>query len=142
MEVKDVFFRNVNKTFDIRFAMNCLVRNVVYAIFCKKCGKSYIGETINFRDRMNAHRSAINMGTNASMEISRHIYNCGEGFTACPILKVKEECKILRLVKEDKLIKLYKPDLNKDQRNILGLNLSIGGQLVLSNQTEFMSNIH
>ena len=57
------------------------------------------------------------------MEVSRHIYECGKGFTICPIMKVKEDCKILRLVLEDGLIKLLKPDLNADTRNLLHLKV-------------------
>ena len=57
------------------------------------------------------------------MEVSKHLFRCGQGFKMCPLVKVKEECKILRLVIEDNLIKLLKPDLNADRRNLLHLKL-------------------
>ena len=37
--------------------MSCIVRNVVYATICKNCGHTYVGETVNLRGRMTAHRS-------------------------------------------------------------------------------------
>ena len=101
--------------------MTCLVRNVIYLIICSKCGFDYIGETTCLRDRNNSHRSNSKEESRALMEVSRHLYNCGEGYKICPILKVKEDCKITRLVKEDNIIKLAKPDLNRDQRSLLNL---------------------
>ena len=93
----------------------------MYATLCKKCGHSYIGETVNLRSRMNKHRSDSSSYAVATQENSRHLYECGMGFWICPLYKVGEENKITRLVKEDKFIKLLKPDLNRDQRNILQL---------------------
>ena len=103
--------------------MDCTVRNVVYALFCGGCSKSYIGETVCLRDRASAHRSNSKSEDKAVMEVSKHLHKCGMGFKMCPIYKVKEECKILRLVVEDGLIKLLKPDLNADCRNLLHLKI-------------------
>ena len=58
---------------------------------------------------------------NASQEVSKHLYECGQGFWVCPIYKVKVENKITRLVIEERLTKMLKPDLNRDERNILQL---------------------
>ena len=123
MEVDKVLFRNSGKTFVIKSKMDCTTRNVVYALFCNKCDLSYIGETINLRNRASSHRNNSKSLDRAVMRVSRHICECGQGFRMCPILKLKEECKITRLVKEDNLIKLFKPDLNADKRNLLHLNL-------------------
>ena len=103
--------------------MDCLARNVIYAIWCKKCNKSYIGETVCLRERMNAHRSNSKDEDRSLMEVSRHLFVCGGGFWVCPLLKVKEDDKILRLVNEDEHVKLLKPDLNADRRNLLHLHL-------------------
>ena len=92
-------------------------------MFCNKCNKSYIGETVNLRRRANTHRSNSKSLDYAVMKVSRHLYDCGKGFKICPILKINDECKISRLVKEDRLIKTLKPDLNADKRNLLHLNL-------------------
>ena len=128
METDKVFFRNVGFYLRIGAKMDCTVRNVIYALFCNGCGKSYVGESVCFRDRINTHRSnsspnrdAVKMADESVMEVSRHFYECGQGFRACPIFKVREECKMLRLVVEDYLIKLLKPDLNAPRRNILHL---------------------
>ena len=113
----------ISEVFTIHSKMNCTTRNVIYAIFCQRCNKSYIGETVNLRSRANSHRNNIKNPDYAVMQVSKHIYNCGQGFRICPILKLNEECKISRLVKEDRLIKSLKPDLNADQQSLLHLNL-------------------
>ena len=121
LEVRSFYFRNSGINFQIRTPMDCTVRNLIYVIQCKKCSFTYIGETVNFRRRMSAHKSNSSSSVNASADISRHLCKCGEGFWRCPIYKVKQESKIARLVMEDKLIKKLKPDLNRDQRNLLHL---------------------
>ena len=121
IETDKIFFRRVGFSLRIGAKMDCTVRNVIYALFCNGCGQSYIGETVCLRDRTNAHRSNSKDEDRTVMEVSRHIYECGQGFRICPIVKVKEECKILRLVIEDYMIKLLKPDLNAPRRNILHL---------------------
>ena len=123
MEVSSVSFESSGKHFTIKSKMDCTVRNVVYALFCKRCNKSYVGETVNLRNRATSHRNNSKDIDRAVMKVSQHILRCGEGFKICPILKVSEECKITRLVKEDNLIKSLKPDLNADKRNLLHLNL-------------------
>ena len=123
METDRIFFDNAGFAFRIDTTMDCTVRNVVYALFCGGCAQSYIGETVDLRHRANSHRSNAKSEDNAVMEVSKHLYRCGQGFKMCPIFKVKEESKILRLVVEDNLIKLLKPDLNADRRNLLHLQL-------------------
>ena len=123
LEVDEVHFRNSDKTWKIKVNMTCIVRNVIYALFCKKCGHSYVGETVHFRTRMNAHRSCSSSEGAAVMEVSRHLFDCGLGFWACPLFKMREENKIARLVREDYLIDLLQPDLNADKRNLLHLSL-------------------
>ena len=123
LETDSVYFKNAGFAFRINRKMDCTVRNVIYALFCVRCAQSYIGETVCLRDRANSHRSNSKSEDAAVMEVSRHIYRCGQGFIICPIFKVKEECKILRLVIEESLIKLLKPDLNTDKRNLLHLKV-------------------
>ena len=123
LEVESVFFDSSGIRLVIKTPMNCLVRNVIYAIWCKKCNKSYIGETVCLRERMNNHRSLSKDEDHTHAEVYRHLLACGEGFWVCPILKVKEDDKILRLVNEDEHVKLLKPDLNSDRRNLLHLHL-------------------
>ena len=122
IETESYYFRNAGINFKIKYPMSCITRNLIYAIFCKKCGLSYVGETVNLRSRMAAHRSNSKTLDNASQKVSAHLYNCANGFHILPLFKLREENKIARLVKEDHFIKLLKPDLNTDQRNILLLN--------------------
>ena len=91
LEVKSFYFRNSGITFEIKTPMNCTARNLVYVIQCKGCGYTYIGETVNFRHRMSAHKSNSASPANAVREVSRHLYTCGKGFWRCPLYKVKEE---------------------------------------------------
>ena len=121
LEVNSFYFRNADITYEIKTKMNCLVRNVIYVIQCKKCGFTYVGETVDLRRRMSEHRSGIKSWINASQEVHRHLWRCGMGFYVCPIFKMKQENKIARLVVESKLIELLKPDLNTDERNLLHL---------------------
>ena len=123
METDSIYFEKAGCAFRVNANMDCTVRNVVYALFCGGCGKSYVGETVCLRNRASAHRSNSKTEERAVMEVSKHLVLCNKGFRICPIYKVKQECKILRLVIEDNLIKLLKPDLNADRRNLLHLNI-------------------
>ena len=123
IETDLICFSNANCTFRVNARLDCTARNVIYALFCGGCPKYYIGETVCLRDRASTHRNNSKSEDRAVMEVSRHVFNCGQGFKICPIFKLKDDCKILRLVVEDNLIKLLKPDLNRDQRNLLHLNL-------------------
>ena len=122
LEIKSYYFPNSGITYEIRAAMDCTVRNVIYCLQCKACSHTYIGETVNFRRRMSRHKSDSASMIHAAMEVSKHLCRCGMGFWRFPLFKVKEENKITRLVIEDKLVELLKPDLNRDQRNLLHLH--------------------
>ena len=124
LEVRSLYFANADKDFEIKTQMDCNTRNVVYCVRCKKCDQTYIGETVDFRARMTKHRTDSGSWVNASQEVSRHLFRCGQGFWAIPIFKVKEDNKISRLVKEDQLIKMLKPDLNRDERSLLHLQVT------------------
>ena len=120
--MNELYFRNSGITYKIKTKMDCTTRNLIYLILCRGCGHSYIGETVCFYERMNAHRNKIINSAHYDQEVSRHLSGCGRGFSSCPLFKVKEENKIARLVMEDIFIKMVKPELNKDSRNLLQLN--------------------
>ena len=122
LETSELYFRNSGITWQIKTTMNCAVRNVIYCVICKSCGYTYIGETVNLRNRMSTHRNNSKHEESAVMKVSKHLYQCGLGFWLCPIFKMRVENKIARLVKEDYLVKLLKPDLNADTRNLLHLD--------------------
>ena len=121
LEVNSFYFCNSGIDFEIRARMDCTSRNLIYTIQCKHCSLTYIGETVNLRNRMSKHRFDSSSPSRASQEVSRHLSKCERGFWVIPIYKVQKENTISRLVIEDKLIKMLKPDLNRDQRNILQL---------------------
>ena len=129
IEGEQIFFKNAGFHLRIGTKMDCTVRNVIYAMFCGGCNRSYIGESVCLRERANSHRfnskleniQKADLEGRTVMEVSRHLQKCGKGFKICPIVKVKEECKILRLVMENYMIKLLKPDLNAPRRNTLQL---------------------
>ena len=121
LEVNSFYFCNSGINFEIKISMNCISRNLIYVTQCKNCSRTYIGETVNLRNRMSKDRSDSSSLSSATQDVSKHLFECGKGFWVCPIYKVKKENKIARLAIEDKLIKMLKPDLNRDQRNILQL---------------------
>ena len=123
METDSIYFENAGFSFRVNAKMDCTVRNVIYALFCEGCNKSYLGETVCLRNRASSHRSSSKSDLRAVMDVSKHLLCCNKGFRICPIYKVKKQCKILRLVIEDDLIKLLKPDLNADRRNLLHLQM-------------------
>ena len=123
LEVSSFFFVNSGIDFEIKVPMTCTVRNVIYLLQCKGCNKTYIGETVNFRNRMSSHKTN-STNPDSTMEVYSHLYKCGKGFWKLPLFKVKVENKIARLVIENNLIKKLMPDLNRDQRNLL--HLSVG----------------
>ena len=47
-------------THTINNDMNCNSLNVIYLIICN-CGLNYIGQTNNFRNRINLHKEQINI---------------------------------------------------------------------------------
>ena len=121
LEIDSYYFRNAGINYKIKYPMSCIVRNLIYATICKNCGYTYIGETVNLRSRMTAHRSNSRNTDDASQVVSKHLSRCGKGFHVLPLFKLQDENKIARLVKEDFFIKLLKPDLNSDSRDILKL---------------------
>jgi hypothetical protein len=66
---------------------NCTSRNVVYLLECKKCKQQYVGETENFRNRMNNHRSQCYK--NADTAIYAHRTQTGHDFNDCEITILK-----------------------------------------------------
>jgi hypothetical protein len=56
----NVSFADSSFTWTIRSLVNCNSRNCVYLAVCRLCGLKYVGETVDFRLRMNNHRSQQN----------------------------------------------------------------------------------
>jgi hypothetical protein len=105
-------FTESNKTFTIQFDMSCNTKHCIYAMKCGGCSKTYIGETKDFRNRVNLHKQHIN--ERADFLVSTHIAACTDDklFTIMPIYKMKSNNDTERKDKEEMFIKKFKPSLN------------------------------
>ena len=66
---------------------DCTSRNVVYLLECQKCSQQYVGETENFRKRMNNHRSQCYK--NSDTAIYAHKVETGHDFDDCQLTILK-----------------------------------------------------
>ena len=106
--------------FKINENMNCNSRNCVYVMRCEGCKKLYIGETSNFRSRVNLHKSHIK--NKGGLFVNKHISQCNDNiskdikyvFKIMPFFKVKQDDEKIRKEKESYFISKFKPELNKD----------------------------
>ena len=75
------------------YEFDCDSNGVVYLIKCKRCGRQYIGSTINaFRIRFNNHESSLNRyGRGQRNILGEHLYShfCEEGHEGSSDLVVK-----------------------------------------------------
>ena len=67
--------------------MSCNSKNVIYLITCKTCQIQYVGETVNFRLRMNNHKSAIRNNHNNS--VARHFNSLGHSIDSLELLPIE-----------------------------------------------------
>ena len=70
---KGQFFHSTSlkRRFKLRQNVNCLSRNVVYLVTCKKCQMQGVGETTDFKKRMANYRSCIRNGK-ISCNVDKH----------------------------------------------------------------------
>ena len=98
--------------------MNCLSKNVIYAIICRGCEEIYIGSTVNeLRRRMTVHRQQIRVPETRQLWVSDHIDQCSKKapkFFVCPFYQMKNTSDIERERKEFLFQRKYKPLLNRD----------------------------
>ena len=109
------YFQFPQQIFYVNAHMTCNVRNVLYVIKCAGCGELYIGETSDFRLRVNNHRDHCrNAG---GLFVNKHINNCAKQivppFFIMPFFKIKKDDCNFRRYKEKYFIEKYKPFLNK-----------------------------
>ena len=64
---KDCTFKNVSKTFTLKFLISCNGFNVIYIVICLGCLEDYMGKTsvgkTRLRDRVRVYRQHINNQT-------------------------------------------------------------------------------
>ena len=100
---------------DEAFFMSCTVKYVIYVIECRGCGKYYIGETNNLRNRVTLHNQHIRHEQLRKIPVSGHIASCSNTdpkYYIFPFFKMRTDSVIERREKEKYFIRKYKPDLN------------------------------
>ena len=101
--------------FSVTSNMDCTVRNVIYVIKCRGCGKYYIGETTNLRNRVTLHNQHIRHENLRMIPVSGHLASCSNSdpnYFIFPFYKMKTNSIIDRKEKEKQLIKKFTPELN------------------------------
>ena len=87
-------------------------------MICDGCHLTYIGETINLRDRNTLHKSQITHDCYRTQKVSIHIFNCPlnplNSFKIMPFFKIRVDDTQFRKIKEDHFINIFKPSLNSD----------------------------
>ena len=105
--------------------MTCQTANLIYIIFCRGCGKSYIGETgEQLNKRACGHRTQVFNSSYRTLEVCHHIAECGgsdrEGpppFSIAPFLKMPANCtRIEREGKEKFFQDKFCPSLHPGPR--------------------------
>ena len=67
---------NNGKQWQIKSAMNCKSRNIIYAIICTKCNNLYVGQTENLRKRVTLHKEQIQHEEYRQVKVSEHLPKC------------------------------------------------------------------
>ena len=66
--------------FKIDKDLSCNSKIVVYIIKCSKCKEIYIGSTQALNTRISLHKSNIKITENRKLNISKHLYECDQGY--------------------------------------------------------------
>ena len=61
------------KHWQIKTAMDCKSKNVIYIIICPECESFYVGQIKNLRKRVTLHKEQIKHGEYRPLDISEHI---------------------------------------------------------------------
>ena len=87
--------------FTIKCNFSCKSKNILYYMTCTICGKDCVGQTNDFRKRMNSHKSDIRgTPTKHTIPVDEHIYYCQLNthqtfkdpfFHVIPLLAVKDD---------------------------------------------------
>ena len=99
-----------NKNFSIRSNFSCNSKNILYVISCE-CGKSYIGETSDFRGRVNLHKNQIATDEYRSLNVSKHLFFSKHSWKIAPFFQCKQSA-IERESMESYFCTKFGPSLN------------------------------
>ena len=107
-------FKKIDFTFRVNKNMSCNTMNCIYVLQCNGCQDLYIGETSNFRLRVNLHKHHVSK--NCGLNVSRHIHDCARNkdtkFKIMPFYKVTGDDSKIRKEKEKYFITKFQPSLN------------------------------
>ena len=119
----DKYKFNCNFIFYVKKAnFTCKSENIIYVIRCSTCHAEYIGETVNFRNRMNKHKQDIRGKKERGKCIrtcraADHLEKCGSELDVekrFEIFILEEEIdQAVRKAKEAYYIRLFSPPMNK-----------------------------
>ena len=119
LEQSSLYFKNADKLFQIKTDMDCSSQNLIYALICGNCKKTYIGETGDvLRNRVRVHRQQIDNPSLMNLKVSHHISQCSkhlqknDKFQIIPIYKIKKDDTNLRRQMETYFINMLMSDLN------------------------------
>ena len=107
------------QTFEVKSNFDCSSKNVIYAIMCPTCQKTYIGETVNLRKRVTVHKQHNTDSKYRYMFVNKHLADCGKcDFKIFPFyqLYTKSGCVMKQLQEKERyFIHKYSPSLNRKQ---------------------------
>ena len=95
--------------FTVNSDMPCTVKNVIYIITCRGCGKYYIGETNNLRKRTTLHNQHIRHENLRMIPMSGHTASCSDNdpkYFMFLFYKMNSDSIIERKEKEKYFIKI------------------------------------
>ena len=79
LEQSSLYFKNADKLFQIKTDMDCSSQNLLYALICGNCKKTYIGETGDvLSNRVRVHRQQIDNPSLMNLKVSHHISQCSK----------------------------------------------------------------
>ena len=84
IERKSYTFKNPETRFKINKDLSCNSKNVVYIIECSKCKEIYIWSTQALNTRISLHKSNIKITENRKLNVSKHPYECRQGYKIMP----------------------------------------------------------
>ena len=110
------FTTKSNKTFYVKYNMDCSVQNVLYALRCNGCQEIYIGQTGDkLRNRRTVHEQQMRDPSTRQIPLSNHLNTCCNNepkFSIFPFYKFHSDNASARLSKERYFINIFEPKLN------------------------------
>ena len=112
IEGKSYTFKNPKTKFKINKDLSCDSKNVVYIIKCSKSKEIYTGSTQALNTSTSLHRSNVKITEKRKLNLSKHLYECSQGFFKIMPIYQTNDYTILQ-IKEKKFIDKFKPKLIK-----------------------------